>query len=247
MRGPLRLRSARMLPGVVAAGVVASGIGAAVALAQGGTTVNATSGNTFNPNAITVTQGDSITIANPSGAGTHNLFQGSTRLENDGSGWSHPVTLNTPGQVVFYCSLHGSASGGMRVVVTVNAASTQPGSTTPAPAPGGGSPTGNPPTGSTPTPADTTAPTATQLRASGTLRRTVVRLRLSEKATVTARLRRRGSTRTLTRVTRSLDAGNARLTIRKRLTAGKRYRVALTIRDAAGNVTRRTVSFTAHR
>jgi plastocyanin len=222
---------------------VAGAVGAAVALGQSSTaSVTANANNTFSPTPVTITAGGTVTWSNM-GGGNHNVHfndQAAALNSPSTSNWTTSRTFPTAGTFTYHCDIHTFMQGTVNVVA---ASTTTPGSTTPAPAPGGGTP----PTGSTPTPADTTAPTATQLRASGTLRRTVVRLRLSEKATVTARLRRRGSSRTLARVTRSLDAGNARLTIRKRLTAGKRYRVALTITDAAGNVTRRTVSFTAHR
>jgi len=81
----------------------------------------------------------------------------------------------------------------------------------------------------------------------GRLQTAVVRFRLDEKATVTARLRKRGSTRTLKRVTRELDAGNRSVTLRKGLTAGGRYQIVLRVVDDAGNVTTKTVSFTAPR
>jgi hypothetical protein len=48
-------------------------------------------------------------------------------------------------------------------------------------------------------------------------------------------------------VTRELEAGNRSVTLRKGLRAGARYQVVLRIEDAAGNVTTRTVNFTAPR
>ena len=80
-----------------------------------------------------------------------------------------------------------------------------------------------------------------------TLRRIVVRFRLNEDATVTARLRRRGSTRTLKRVTKNVEAGNGSVTITRRLRVRARYSISLRIVDAAGNVTTRTISFRAPR
>jgi hypothetical protein len=83
--------------------------------------------------------------------------------------------------------------------------------------------------------------------ASATLSKAVVRLRLDEAATVTARLTRSGSTRTLKRVTRALTAGSRQITLTRSLANGKRYRIALRIVDAAGNASARTISFTAKR
>ena len=74
-----------------------------------------------------------------------------------------------------------------------------------------------------------------------------MKLRLNEAATVTARLTRSGQTRTLKRVTRKLTAGSRQITLTRTLSNGKRYRIALRIVDAAGNVATRTVSFTAQR
>ena len=83
--------------------------------------------------------------------------------------------------------------------------------------------------------------------ATGTLTRATVRLRLDEAATVTARLTPSGQTTTLKRVTRKLTAGSRQITLSRTLSNGKRYRIALRIVDAAGNVATRTVSFTARR
>jgi plastocyanin len=221
-----------------------AGIASAVALAQGGP-VDATSGNAFNPPTLTITAGQTVTIRDM-GQGTHNLRAGNgTVLEADGTTWSYTSPALAAGTYVYYCSLHGSAMGGMRVVVTVNPAST------PAPAP---APTPTPTPAPTPTPTnpttpatDTTAPKATRVTASGTLTRAVVKLRLDEAATVTARLTRSGSTRTLKRVTRDLAAGSRQITLTRALTNGKRYRIALRIVDDAGNVTTRAISFTARR
>jgi plastocyanin len=218
----------------------------AVALAQGGP-VDATSSNTFSPAAVTLTAGQTITITN-AGTGPHNLLLAGSTLENSGTNWNYTSGPLAAGTYIYYCTLHGGTptGAGMHVTVTVNPATTPaPGTPSPGtPAPG----TPAPGTPSPTTPAvDSVAPKISRVTTSRTLKRAIVRFRLDEAATVTARLRKRGSTRTLKRVTRELDAGNGRVTLRRNLTAGGRYQVALRIVDGAGNVTTRTVSFTAPR
>ena len=221
---------------------IVAGTGGAVALAQGGP-VEATTSNTFTPATVTITAGQSVTIENQN-QGTHNLMsQAGGTLAGNGTTWSYTSPALAAGTYVYYCSLHGSAMGGMRVVVTVNPASTPAPTPTPTPTP---APTPTPTNPTTPT-TDTTAPKATRVTASGTLRRAVVKLRLDEAATVTARLTRSGSTRTLKRVTRDLAAGSRQITLTRTLTNGKRYRIALRIVDDAGNVATRAISFTARR
>jgi plastocyanin len=215
----------------------------AVALAQGGP-VAATTSNTFSPQTVTITAGQTVEIRNQ-GQGTHNLTSAGTTLEANGTTWDYTSPALPAGTYVYYCTLHGGtpAGGGMHVTVTVNPA---PAPGTPAPAPGTPAPAPGTPSPTTPA-ADTAAPKLTGVTTSRTLKRAIVRFRLDEHATVTARLHKRGSRRTLTRVTRQLDAGAAHVTLRRKLTRGARYQVALRISDAAGNVTTKTVSFTAPR
>jgi plastocyanin len=224
------------------AGAAISGTAAAEAGAQATATVNAAGGNTWSPNNPTVYTGGIVTFNNTTGV-THDIVVGGVEIGMDASMWTgrQYTAPATPGPVGFLCTLHGGMSGTINVV----AAPTTP--TTPAP---------NPTTPTTPTPqpttpttpgVDSTAPKITRVTTSRNLRRAIVRFRLDEDATVTARLRRRGQTRTLKRVTRELDAGNRSVTLRKALRAGARYQVVLRIQDAAGNVTNRTVNFTAPR
>ncbi|MEA2178468.1 MAG: hypothetical protein QOG77_1765, partial [Solirubrobacteraceae bacterium] len=136
-------------------------------------------------------------------------------------------------------SIHPTTMTG---TINVVAAPVAPG--TPAPPTTPATPTPTTPT--TPT-TDAVAPKATKVAASGTLTRAVVKLRLDEAATVTARLRRQGQTTTLKRVTRSLKPGDRQITLTRNLSAGRRYSVSMRIVDAAGNVSTKTVSFTARR
>jgi plastocyanin len=218
-------------------------MGAAVALGQSGGPIEAQSNNTFNPAAVSVAVGETVRIRNQ-GMGNHDLHDGAgNTLRSIGQNWDYTSGPLPAGTHVFFCDPHGDVSGGMRVVVTASGTSTT-GTT-------GTTTTGTTTTGTTTTPTtptDTARPVVNRLRASTvTLRRAVIRLRLNEDAKVTARLRRRGSTRTLKRVTRDLQAGDRSMTIRYTLRPRARYRVALEVEDAAGNVTRRSVSFRAPR
>jgi plastocyanin len=211
-----------------------SGTAAADVAAQATATVNAGPGNVWTPNNPTVQAGGTVTFN--SGA-SHNLYINGNEVAPVGMAFTRVYTAPAaPATVPFSCTIHGGMTGNINVVAAPAAPPPTP--ITPA-APGAPAPV---------TPAtDAIAPRVTRVAASRNLRRAIVRFRLSEDAEVTARLRRRGSTRTLKRVTRELDAGNRTLTLRKRLAAGARYQVALRIEDAAGNVTTRTVSFTAPR
>jgi plastocyanin len=218
-------------------------MGAAVALGQGGggnPTVTAQANNTFNPAAVSIEQNHTVTWMN-SGGGNHNVhFSGEAALAAPStSNWTVQKTFPTVGTFGYVCDIHPGMTG----TVTVTAATTT-GTT-------GTTTTGTTTTGTTTTPTtptDTARPVVNRLRTGTvTLRRAVVRLRLNEDSKVTARLRRRGSTRTLKRVTRDLRAGDGSLTIRYTLRPRARYRVALEVEDAAGNVTRRSVSFRAPR
>lgn len=199
---------------------------------QATASVGAAAGDVWSPNAVTVTVGGTVTFANGTGT-THNVFVGGTRIQADAGMFSVGYTApSTPGQVSFNCSIHPGMTGTINVV----AAPAAPPSPGPAPTPGPTSPA-----------TDTTAPKATRITASGTTRRAVVRLRLDEAATVTARLTRSGSRRTLERVTRTFAAGSRQVTLAHTLTNGTRYRIALRIVDDAGNAATRTISFTARR
>jgi plastocyanin len=77
--------------------------------------------NAFNPAAITVSPGARITFT-WSGNNPHNVIWAAGNLANASAQTSgaHEVTMPTArGEYVYYCSLHGSASGGMRGAVRV--------------------------------------------------------------------------------------------------------------------------------
>jgi plastocyanin len=214
-----------------------AGLKATDAGAQATATVNAAAGNTWSPNNPTVTVGGVVTFNNATGV-VHNVVVAGTLIQGNAASFSVAYTAPaTPAAVPFVCTIHPGMTGTISVV----AASTPTPTPTPAPTPA--------PTPITPAApvTDSVAPKATRVVASGTLTRAVVKLRLDEAATVTARLTRLGQRKTLKRVTRELAAGSRQITLTRRLSAGKRYRISLRIVDDAGNVATRTVSFTAKR
>jgi plastocyanin len=211
-----------------------AGPGAADAAAQAAATVNAAGGNTWSPNNPTVTVGGTVTFGNATGV-VHNVFVNGARVGGpDAASFSYVYTAPaTPGDI------HAPGMAGTINVVAASAPA-------PAPTPAPTAPAPTPITPAAPV-TDRVAPRATRVLASGTLTRATVKLRLDEAATVTARLTRSGQTTTLKRVTRKLTAGSRQITLSRTLSNGKRYRIALRIVDAAGNVATRTISFTAHR
>jgi plastocyanin len=214
-----------------------AGLKATDAGAQATATVNAAAGNTWSPNNPTVTVGGVVTFNNATGV-VHNVVVAGTPIQGNAASFSVAYTAPaTPAAVPFVCTIHPGMTGTISVVAAPAPAPTP----TPAPAPA--------PTPITPAApvTDSVAPKATRVVASGTRTRAVVKLRLDEAATVTARLTRSGQRRTLKRVTRELAAGSRQITLTRTLSAGKRYRISLRIVDDAGNVATRTLSFTARR
>ncbi len=91
----------------------------------GGTPVATTSvqvlDNNFNPGAILVSPGATVTWT-WGGSDVHNVTWASGTLSNSEtkSTGTHRVTMpTTAGELVYFCTLHGSASGGMRGTVRV--------------------------------------------------------------------------------------------------------------------------------
>ena len=122
------IRLASRLAIVLAAGFAwLSNSPAAVAADQ---TINTGSSTFVNPNR-TITVGDRVTWNNPSGF-PHNVrsedagFRCANGCDGEGGNgtpssdtWSFTRTFNTAGAFVYFCQVHGSASGGMRGVITV--------------------------------------------------------------------------------------------------------------------------------
>jgi plastocyanin len=216
-----------------------AGPGAADAAAQATNVTVGGSGNVFTLSTVTIQAGQSVVWTNA--GGNHNVhFNGEAALNAPATNaWSVSRAFPTAGTFTYVCDIHAP---GMAGTVNVVAASAPTPAQTPAPT----APAPTPITPAAPV-ADRVAPKATRVLASGTLTRATVKLRLDEAATVTARLTRSGQATTLKRVTRKLTAGSRQITLSRTLSNGKRYRIALRIVDAAGNVATRAVTFTARR
>ena len=215
----------------------------------------------FTPDRVAVRPGEKVTIVN-TGRGFHNVHWEDRALAEfppSEEQWSTERTFDTPGEYRWVCDPHEGS--GMRGRVFVNEAGTVPSGggtsptptttstspppggttteTTPAPPPPGGTTTST--TTTTPPPSgDTTPPTVSRARARATRRGVRLVLTLSEPASVTVRVLRRA--RRVARRTFAVDErGRVSLRVRRALRRG-RYSVRLTLVDAAGNRSKRTLS-----
>lgn len=212
-----------------------------------------TSGNTFSPNRVAVAPGDTVTIHN-GGMGLHDLnwADGAPgRPDESPTDWSTERTFTSAGEYVFFCDVHGSATSGMRGTVVVGDAATTTttttttGTTTPPPPPPTTTTTGTTTTGTSTTPppppagGDTTPPRVTSARGAATRRAVTLRLTLSEAATVTVRVLRRG--RRVARRTFAVEDGAVVLRVRRAFSPG-RYAIRVAVVDEAGNRTSRSLT-----
>ncbi|MEA2294249.1 MAG: Copper binding protein plastocyanin/azurin family [Solirubrobacteraceae bacterium] len=156
------------------------------ALAQAATTEvgagSSADGNVFVPVNITITAGDSVHWTHTAGT-AHNVHivgetDPVTPLRTSGDLGTR--TFSTPGTVTYYCDMHGTPTGGMRGVITVNAAPTPTPTSTTTPAPGV-TPTATPPAGGSATPTPTAGVTTAKL---GTVKRRVKAGKVRGSATV---------------------------------------------------------------
>jgi plastocyanin len=107
--------------------------------------VSATPLDTFVSSDVTVNVGEMVTWTNT--GGTHNVKFNDGSFEQpspaNGTAWTVSRTFATAGDYRYYCSIHGTATGGMSGFVHVVAPGTNPPpGATPPPAGGGGSPGG---------------------------------------------------------------------------------------------------------
>ena len=230
------------LPTLLAALLV--GLGLAVVSAHAANqTVTATSSDTFEPAAVTINQGETVTWTNS--GGNHNVsFDGGTFTDPpapSSSSWTVSRRFDTPGTFHYVCVQHAPDMDG-----TVTVIATQTGGTPPPPPPGGGGP--NPP--GTPG-TDTTAPVISRFgmtHARFRVRRgaSAFVFRVSEPVDVRIKisrvLKRRGKTRYVEKGT--LVRTELRRTSQKVPFSGKlasrelpagRYRATITATDLARN------------
>jgi plastocyanin len=181
------------------------------------------------------------------------IYPGPTEVDIAPVGSSKSFTFYKQGTYDFVCTLHGSLMSGQIVVTgedkpipTESPTPTPTASATPTPTPTpgarGAAPAPRDDHTSTPRPspgADTTGPTLSGIKLRGRRRAARVTFTLSENATVTLQVRNRGF-RTLAVQAR---AGRRRVVIRSsKLRKGRRYTVALSARDAMGNVSATSTS-----
>jgi plastocyanin len=201
---------------------------------------------------VEIETGDTVTWHFDGGAAQNHNAQDATDLTNPAwkvpaSGFvntgAYPYRFTQPGVYEFVCLAHLTTMTGT-VTVTGDPIPTETPSPSPSPTPSATptpSPTPSPGGGAhvvTPRPggsADATRPTVGRVRTKALRRAVRVRFTLSEPATVTVRVTRRGSRKVLKSARVQAGAGTRAVTLRsKRLKKG-RYMVRLQARDASGN------------
>jgi plastocyanin len=214
-------------------------------------------------NNITIQTGDTVTWKFPTDS-FHNV-ESDRRPGHPGVDWSLPEddpeldpivshpdvshTFTSPGVYAFVCEAHlGIMDGTITVqdapptptetatpTPTPTATATPLPTVSPAPTPtppaDGGHVTTPPPTGG----ADTTKPTLGGVRLTALRRAVKVRFSLSEPATVTVSVKRKGSRKVLKSVRVQARAGTRSLTLRSKKLKKGRYTVTIQARDAFGN------------
>jgi plastocyanin len=76
--------------------------------------------NAFSPSTVTVTSGATVTWT-WNGSNQHNVtwVSGTPAASATQSSGSYQRTFDTPGTYAYYCTIHGSPTGGMRGTVVV--------------------------------------------------------------------------------------------------------------------------------
>jgi plastocyanin len=161
-------------------------------------------------------------------------------------------TFYKAGTYTYFCIIHGAGMSGTVTVTgedqeiptgtaTPTATATATATATPSATPTATStppPTGG--MGTTPPPAsgasaDTTAPALSKVSLKGKPKKAKITFTLTENATVTAQLRRRGSRKVLRSASVQARAGKRTIKVSSRKLRKGRYTVSLTARDAMGN------------
>jgi plastocyanin len=185
--------------------------------------------NFFSPRTVTINPGDTVQWSQ-SGLLPHNVKfdDGSFEQPADpqSTPWTASRTFSTPGSFRYYCRQHGSPGGGgmAGTVVVAGAGGTTPG--------GGTTPTG-----------DRVRPGIRALNATQSGRNISVSLNTSEAGRATVVVQRNVTSsrlRQVARVTKSVPAGRSKIAIR-RTSRGRRlpfarYKLTVTVKDRAGNV-----------
>jgi plastocyanin len=220
----------------------------------------------FTPSEVSVTTGETVTwefITDSHNLMSTNASPTDPRWEpllypGPGEYTAAPVGATTAytfyksGEYEFVCQIHGAGMSG-KVTVTgedmeipVPTATPTPTPTvtptatpTPTPSPSGTTPppvddhTRTPP----PTPAaDAVKPTLSGVKLKAAKRAAKVTFKLSENATVTVKVRKRGAKKVLRTVTLQARAGTRTVVVRSAKLRKGRYTVTLTARDAMGNM-----------
>lgn len=158
-----------------------------------------------------------------------------------GAGGKYTRTFNQPGTYQFHCIAHPNMTGtitvtGQPVETPTSSPTTSPTATPTVSATPTTQPS-DPNTGQTPPPSggtvDTVKPRLTAIALAKLKTGARVEFRLSEPATVTLKVRRKGSKKVLKTITVQAPAGKRKLTVRN-LKKG-RYTLELAARDARGN------------
>jgi len=240
-----RSRSLTRVHAAIAAIAVAGlgAVGAAGADEAVDQTIDADDGTAFTPAQVNIQVNESVTWTFDNPANPHNVVAkpDSPTPWSTGDGFptvDHPAVGPIPfpneGTYTFFCQAHPGMQG--TVIVGAGGGTPTPAPTAPAPTPtptpppsGGGHVTTPAPTGG----GDTVKPTVRNVSLTVKGRAVRVRFRLSERATVTVRIKRRS--RVVKAASVQAAAGTRTVTLRsKRLTNG-RYTVEIRARDAYGN------------
>ena len=80
--------------------------------------------NDFDPSTLQVAAGSSVVWAWASGASTHNVTFDDGEASGNRSSGTYSRTFATAGTYPYHCTLHGTATSGMRGSVTVTAGGT---------------------------------------------------------------------------------------------------------------------------
>jgi plastocyanin len=184
--------------------------------------------NVFSPKTVTINPGDTVKWSQ-AGVLPHNVKFDDGSFEQpanpQSTPWTASRTFSTAGSFQYYCEQHGSAGGGgMAGTIVVAGAG----------APGGGT---------TPTGGDKVRPSIRGLDAKQSGRKISVTLNTNEAGRATIVLQRNVTSsrlRRVAKVTKSVPAGRSKISI-SRTSRGRRlpfgrYKLTVTVKDKAGNV-----------